>query len=135
MEFENSPVVSQLHNLIEKAESCSIEDHRGIREIWFRGDNGETELRLLSLMGRRITLSRVCFVNRRQGTMTKVKELLEAYCIENHVPKLVIQSVETKEMSAWCFKNGFQPDPYTTFDFNGFIAGDFIKTFTGGGNP
>lgn len=58
--------------------------------------------------------------------MTRVLELLKHFCRCHAVQEILIQSVETKEMAAWCSKNGFTPDPRATFEFGGVILGDYI---------
>ena len=59
--------------------------------------------------------------------MTAVLQLLDKYCKKYGIVKLCIQSVETKEMSDFCKKWDIKPDPYASFQVNGFMAGDHIK--------
>ena len=83
--------------------------HRGIREVWFRGTEG-IELRLLFLGRLRLTISRVAFENQRCGTMSKI---------------IVVQSVETLEMAAFCLKHHFQPDVNVSMEIDGILIGDY----------
>lgn len=116
-----------LRSVLETCEGRPILCQRGIREVWYRDDAWEMELRLLFLHDIRLTVSRVCFVNRRQGTMTKVLAFLKEFCERNHIKELVIQSVETLEMANWCLKMGFEPDPHASFALpdNEFVLGDY----------
>lgn len=112
--------------ILETAEQTPIICHDGIRELWFIGDRGRTELRLLFLGTMRITVSRVEFQNQRQGTMTKILKLLKGFCLENGIQKIVIQSVATEPMLAFCQKNGFLPDPTASFQLGDEIMGDYV---------
>ena len=51
---------------------------------------------------------------------------LKNFCKRNGIPRIVIQSVETKEMSNWCIKNGFQPDEYASMPIGGFVIGNYL---------
>lgn len=108
-----------LRKLLERQEGVPISVHEGIRELWYRDEDGQSELRLLFLFDYQVTVSRVGFIRRRQGTMTKVLSVLENFCKKNKVKQLLIQSVETPEMASWCMKMGFAPDPNATCLFNG----------------
>lgn len=116
-----------LRKLLEEQEGVPISVHEGIRELWYQNEDGQSELRLLFLFDYQVTVSRVGFIRRRQGTMTKVLSVLEDFCKKNKVEQLLVQSVETPEMANWCMKMGFTPDPNATFLFNGFLTGDYKK--------
>ena len=116
-----------LRKLLEEQEGVSISVYEGIRELWYRNEDRQSELRLLFLFNYKVTVSRVCFIHRRQGTMTKVLSVLEGYCKKNKVEQLLVQSVETPEMANWCMKMDFTPDPNATFLVDGFLAGDYKK--------
>lgn len=53
--------------------------------------------------------------------MTSLLSLFEDFCIRNQVKQILIQSVETPEMAAWCMKNGFIPDPNASFWTNNIL--------------
>lgn len=112
---------------LEQQEDVPIIVHEGIRELWYQSEDRSSELRLLFLQNMRITISRVEFINRRKGTMTKVLSILESICKKNKVSQIVVQSVETPEMAKWCVKMGFTPNPNSTFPFNDVMLGDYIK--------
>ena len=95
--------------------------------VWFHSDDWSMELRLLLLMNFRLTVSRVCFIRRRQGTMTKVMNFLENYCKKHDIQELRIQSVLTKEMVGWCQKNDFSPDENAALQTGDFVIGDYRK--------
>lgn len=117
----------EFRRLLEKQEQTPIEVHRGIRELWFHNEGWSSELRLLFLGKVHVLVSRVAFINRRQGTMTKALGFLEKFCKEHEVSRIVIQSVETPEMAAFCEKNHFVPSPTASMLFDGVILGDYIK--------
>lgn len=116
-----------LRILLEQLEGETISIHYGIRELWFHNETWKSELRLLFLGSYQVTVSRVAFLHRRQGTMTKVLSFLEDFCKQNQIQRILIQSVETPEMAAFCVKNGFTPNPYASFLADGCVLGDYIK--------
>lgn len=106
----NDETAEQLRSLLEERESQPMYLGRGIRELWFSADD-TTELRLLFLGTYKLTVSRVAFRNKRQGTMTAVLSILEQFCRDNGIERLVLQCAGTPEMTACALKNGFAPDP------------------------
>lgn len=95
---------------------------------WLHSRTYTSELRILLLADIQITVSRVCFINRRQGTMTAVLQWLEDFAMRNHIGKIVIQSVETDAMCCWCLNHGFQPNPNASIEVGGKIYGDYVRT-------
>ena len=116
----------ELRLLLEAQECVPIQCQQELSGVWYHSEFWDSELRILFLMNFRVTVSRVCFIRQRIGTMTRVLELLKHFCRCHAVQEILIQSVETKEMAAWCSKNGFTPDPRATFEFGGVILGDYI---------
>lgn len=116
----------QITQVIEAAEHTPVVCHEGIRELWFIGDKGRTELRLLFLGTMRITVSRVEFQHQRQGTMTTILEILKEFCMESGIQKIVIQSISSESMLAFCRKHQFQPDPTASFQIGDEILGDYV---------
>lgn len=116
-----------LRQLLEEQEGVPISVYEGIRELWYQNKDRQSELRLLFLFNYQVTVSRVCFIRRRQGTMTKILTILEDLCKKNKVEQLLIQSVETSEMANWCIKMGFTPDPNATIFIGGVLKGDYRK--------
>lgn len=114
-----------LRELLEEAEGTPVQYTPGLREIWYRGENTEMELRILFLFNFKITVSRVCFTRRRKGTMTKVFDFLMDFCRNKQIEKIVVQSVETPEMAAWCLKNGLIPDIASSFFMENYYIGDY----------
>ena len=124
--FSNTDIID-LSRLLQEREGVEIRCNPQISGIWLHDENWETELRLLILADIRITVSRVCFRNRRQGTMTVVMEWLVGFCRRNKIPTICIQSVETWEMAAFCQKHGFRPNPLASMLCNqGFVIGDYL---------
>lgn len=59
--------------------------------------------------------------------MTDVLEYLISFCKKHNIAQICIQSVETKEMAAFCHKNGFVPNPNASFENKeGLILGDYL---------
>ena len=97
--------------------------------IWLHDPTWEMELRLLLLFNYKVTVSKVCFIHKRQGTMTAVLDFLIRFCREHSVPQICVQSVETKEMANFCLKNGFVPDSTASFEMEeGLILGDYVMS-------
>lgn len=117
--------IQSLIGLLEEKEKVPILFQREMSGIWLYDENREMELRILLLADIRLTISRVCFIHRHQGTMTKVFHWLVEFCKVHHVKEICVQSVETKEMANWCIKNNFVPDPNSTFPMDNFICGDY----------
>ena len=104
--FSDSDILC-LQKILESREKAPIICHQEIGGIWLQAQNQETELRLL-LMGQiQLTISRVCLVNKRQGTMTTILEQLVQFCQQHNISRLVVQCVQTAEMAAWCHKKWF----------------------------
>lgn len=118
--------VKKLIGLIESKEHKTVYCFPEFNGIWIRDKGFETELRLLILADFRVTVSRVCFSNRRQGLMTDIYCYLKEFCKEHDIGQIMIQSVETKEMANWCMKYGFQPNPSSSIKLEKFICGDYI---------
>ena len=125
--FDNT-TIQTLQDILEKQDECTFHIDHGLREIWFKGDNGESELRLLTLSTLLLTVSRVQFSHKRKGTMTKVFSILKDFCERNGVQQILVQSVQTPEMEAWCSKNKLTPDPGASYLYNGHTFGNWIYT-------
>ena len=119
--------ISHLTQILESCEGVKVYCDREMSGVWFHSDDWSMELRILLLMNFRLTVSRVCFIRRRQGTMTKVMNFLENYCKKHDIQELRIQSVLTKEMVGWCQKNDFSPDENAALQTGDFVIGDYRK--------
>lgn len=121
--------LQHIADIIEKKDSCAVSIEKWLNTVWFKDKEtgSETELRLLFLGNVKLTISRVCFKNRRQGTMTEILRYLEQLCREKEIEKIVFQSVETKEMMNFCLKNGYLPNPHASIEVGDFVAGDYEK--------
>ena len=116
---------------LQHREGVPIQIEKELSGFWFHRTNWESELRIIFLSTFRLTVSRVCFIHRRCGTMTEIGAYLEAFCHTHQIPELVIQCVETPEMVNWCNKNGFSPIPSASMIFDGIIMGDYRKIIEG----
>lgn len=117
-----------LQDMIENDERIKLTCWRELSGIWLKSKNHDipvTELRLLILSNIQVTVSRVCFKNERQGTMTSVFEFLKDFCIKNNINQIIIQSVLTKEMANWCIKHGFNPVKSSSIELHGTVIGDY----------
>lgn len=116
-----------IRDILEKQEGRRFECDREMSGFWFHDEEWEAEFRILFLLQIRLTISRVNFVNKRKGTMTKLFEWLWDIAKEKGISSIVVQSVETKEMAQWCRKNHFRPVPSSSFESAGTILGDYIR--------
>ena len=113
--------IQAIKTFIEKREGIAVIAEPQMSGVWFHSENWELGVRLLLLADFHLTVSRVAFIHKRRGTMTSLLSLLEDFCIRNQVKQILIQSVETPEMAAWCMKNGFIPDPNASFWTNNIL--------------
>ena len=122
--------IEELVQLLEQREGVEIECIPQLGGgIWLHDPTWEMELRLLLLLNYKVTVSRVCFIHKRQGTMTAVLDFLIRFCREHGVPQICVQSVVTKEMANFCLKNGFVPYFTTSFETEeGLILGDYVMS-------
>ncbi|WP_373262112.1 radical SAM protein [Hungatella hathewayi] len=58
------------------------------------------------------------------GTMTDIYNYLLNFCKEKGIKKIVVQSVETKEMADFCLKHNLQPNEYC-MDAGDYLMGDY----------
>lgn len=119
--------ITLLKEILEKSEEIQVICGREMSGIWLHDESFEMELRLLLLGNVRLIISRVQFIHRRHGTMTKVYQTLEQFCRDKGVQEISVQCVLTKEMANWCLKNGFEVIPSAGIEMDGFISGDYIK--------
>lgn len=106
----------QLVNIIEEKQSCACEVANSMHTVWITSDDGENELR-------------VGFENKRRGTMTALLSVLKEICESYGVHRIIMQSVLTKEMEAFCRKSGFTPDKNSTMEVDGVLIGDYFLDF------
>ena len=123
--FDDS-ISNQLKQLIENAEGVQVFVEKERSGIWLHSEEGDSELRLSTLMKITLFISRVQFRRKRQGTMTKVLKTLLNFCAANEIESIRIQSVCTPEMIQWALKNGFTPIEVTCYTQDGLKYGDYI---------
>lgn len=122
-------LLQKIQSIIEERNHCECPYQIRGNSVWFLSTTDETELRLLTLGDISVTVSRVGFSHRRAGTMTEIISLLKLFCKEKGIKKLVVQSVETEEMAAFCRKFGYMPDPNCSLMLDDFVYGDYVKEF------
>ncbi len=74
--------------------------------LFFRSDDSELMLRYGSS---ELVVARIEFVHKRAGNMTRLFEVLKHIKQIYNLDKIVIESVQSNEMKAWCKKNNFIP--------------------------
>lgn len=119
----------QLVNIIEKKQDCACEVANSMHTVWITSDDGENELRVAFLGNFALVISRVGFENKRRGTMTALLSVLKEICESYGVHRIIMQSVLTKEMEAFCRKSGFTPDPNSTVEVDRLLTGDYFLDF------
>lgn len=124
----SSEEILQIKGIIEHQENkmCTVDN--SLSTIWIHDKHYETEFRFCFNGHFKLVISRVCFVNRRCGTMTKLLEKMKGFCNKYDVHNITIQSVETPEMVNFCIKNGFSPSSNASFTLNGITLGDYVLT-------
>lgn len=84
-----------------------------------------------AFLANQFIISRVCFANRRAGCMSDIYAEICKYIELGYINSdtIVIQSVLTPEMHAWCKKHGFicQNGMEVTVHNKTFLTGDYIK--------
>ncbi len=119
----------QLVNIIDEKQDCICEVSNSMHTVWITSDDGENELRVAFLGRFALVISRVCFENKRRGTMTTLLSVLKEICESYGVHRIIMQSVLTKEMEAFCRKSGFTPDPNSTMEVDRLLTGDYFLDF------
>ena len=119
----------QLVNIIDEKQDCICEVSNSMHTVWITSDDGENELRVAFLGRFALVISRVCFENKRRGTMTALLSVLKEICESYGVHRIIMQSVLTDEMEAFCRKSGFTPDKNSTREVDGVLIGDYFLDF------
>lgn len=115
-----------LKNLLESKDKEVYSVNKNFHTVWFQSESSDAELRIAFLSNVQLTISRVCVSHKHQGIMTAMLKELIQICKEKDIHKIVMQSVLTPECAAFCKKNGFVPNPSTTFEMNNIVMGDYI---------
>lgn len=122
---EMKKLCKELKEIIESNDNIILwTDVQLGRTYWIHSRDYGVEIRF-SLLGDILTISRVCFENKRCGCMTKCYETILKKREGLGIKKIVIQSVLTKEMMNWCLKNGFTPSK-DCIAFDDILSGDYI---------
>lgn len=117
--------IERLQAIIESKQNCKCQADVSFSTVWITSDDGASELRVSFLGDLELIVSRVGFNHKRRGTMTAVLEELKKICAEAGVPKIVIQSVLTPEMQAFCHAQHIEPDKNTTMQVGDVLVGDY----------
>ena len=126
-------VIRKIKDIIEENDSCKINIEKSFQTYWLKSSNDsdglETEFRISRLGNVQLLVSRVCFKNRRIGTMTAILRVLKDYCVAEDIKRIRIQSVETFEMMRFCNKNGMIPSSDNILIGN-VLVGDYDLEIT-----
>ena len=76
-----------------------------------QGKCGHLYMHYNSVPDHRLIVSNIEFIHKRQGYMTELFAILKEIRRSYHTGPIVIESVLSDEMEAWCKKNGFVIDP------------------------
>lgn len=82
-------------------------------KTYYRGRAGTLYLRYNYALEHRLVVATVEFIHRRQGNMTELFSILKQIRRAYSTGPIVIESVVSDEMEAWCKKNGFVLEPGT----------------------
>lgn len=77
----------------------------------YRGKAGQLYLRYNAGLDHRLVVASVQLIHRRSGYMTELLSVLKQIRRAYRTGPIVIESVLSDEMKAWCLKNGFVVDP------------------------
>lgn len=86
----------------------SLEWNPTFNTLWFKSDDGETELYLKCSYLGYLVISRIAFVHKRKGIGTKVLEYLKGYAKEQGLLGIEVESTITPEINNFCVKNDFK---------------------------
>lgn len=114
---------TELIQIISENQKEILVCDKSFRTLWIHNENYSIEFRYVILLDR-ITISRICFNKRRNGCLSKCIETIKKYKKELGLNKIIIQSVETKECSNFCYKNHFIPNDYC-IEVEDFKIGDY----------
>ena len=114
--------IERLQAIIESKQNCKCQADVSFGTVWITSDDELNELRVSF----ELIVSRVGFNHKHRGTMTAVLEELKKICAEVGVPKIVIQSVLTPEMQAFCHAQHIEPDKNTTMQAGEVLVGDYF---------
>ena len=76
-----------------------------------QGKSGLLYMRYNTIPDHRLVVANIRFIHKRQGYMTELFSILKEIRRTYHTGPIVIESVLSDEMEAWCKKNGFSIDP------------------------
>lgn len=123
----NDKFIQSLAKLLSQNDDTKIKILPQFHGFWLVGENEETELRILRLADFQIIVSRVCITHKRNGCMSEIFRQLMEYARNNHIPRILVQCVNTAEMAAWCEHRGLiHDDRQTGRLIDGYKTGDYI---------
>lgn len=114
--------------ILESNENTKIEYRDGaFQDFVFWSNKKDTDLKLKIYRPNTLVIQSVNFSNKHIGTMTQIFKELKEICLKNKINAIMIQSVLTPEMKAFCDNAGLISlnENQNDNDFDGYY-GDFI---------
>ncbi len=98
-------------------------------QVWWQSPEGPYELMVsLDRVGR-FFIRRVYMAHSRAGHMTNIFEAAKSCRDACKIESIVVESVLTLEMQAWCIKHRFRPPVCGTTMEDGLVCGDWHYDF------
>ena len=119
--------ITNMRKIIETHEGELWSVHQCVWDLRFCNKDATAEFWLSFLFNEWIVVRSVTFMNKWTETFTEVMAYCEQFAKNNRVSKIVIQSVGTDELSQWCRKYGYKPNPSASVNVGGFVFGDYEK--------
>lgn len=86
---------------------CYVNHERLFIKGYSKGKQNELMLRFNYTSENNLVVARVEFIHQRKGKMTELYRILKRIQHKYHTGSIIIESVQTAEMKAWCTKNNF----------------------------
>lgn len=89
-----------------------IHDNRLFIKGYHSDKQNDLMLRLGNKVAKRLTIARVSFVNKRQGKMTKLMDMLTDIAIKEGYDSIEIEAIVTDSMLNYCNKHDLEKCPH-----------------------
>lgn len=86
---------------------CYVHHNRLFIKGCTNGKENELMLRYNYGVDNNLVVARIGFIHQRKGKMTELYRILKKLQRKYHTGPIIIESVQTEEMEAWCLKNSF----------------------------
>lgn len=113
-----------LCEIISNNDDTTVTMDKSFETMWIHNNEFEDEFRFVNFLNNLI-ISRVQFINKRNGCMTRCVETIKKYADKLGIEKITVQSVLTQEMRNWCFSHNFVPQEHTGVYNGDIFFGDY----------